>query len=100
MYQMFLKVHRGSDNSEVVAVCDRELLNTTLKDGDFTLEISENFYGNTLIEECEVRRILASACNANLIGHRTIALAIDTGVLDREACTEIGGVPHAIILAL
>lgn len=97
---MFLKVHRAPDGCEVVAVCDRELVNTTLKDGDFSLEISEKFYGTTPAGEEEVRRILLAAGNANLIGHRTIALAIDLGILDREACTEIAGVPHAVILAL
>lgn len=97
---MFLKVHHNRDGCDVVAVCDRELLNTTLQDGDFTFAIHESFYGNTLAEESEVRRILLSAGNANLVGPRTIALAVELGLLDRDGCSEIAGVPHAMIIAL
>jgi hypothetical protein len=97
---MFLKVHRSADGCEVVAVCDRELLNTTLRQGDLMIAISEKFYGTLRADEGEVRDALRKATNANLIGPRAVALAIGMGLVSREACIEIAGVPHAIVFVI
>ena len=96
---MYLKIHRSADG-EVVAVCDRELLNTTVRRGDLEIRISENFYGTRLAEPEEVISVLKTAGNANLMGERTINLAIDMGLLTRADCIMIGKIPHAQIYRL
>ncbi|MGA7797115.1 MAG: DUF424 family protein, partial [Methanoregula sp.] len=40
---MFLKIHRSPGTGDVVAVCDRELLNTIITDGDLKVTVSEYF---------------------------------------------------------
>jgi hypothetical protein len=92
---MFLKVHRTPGAGEIVAVCDRELLNTTLRHRDVEVHISEAFYGNTPANEERVRGALLTATNANLFGRRTLEIAIGCGAVDRECVVLIGGVPHA-----
>ncbi|HQJ39571.1 MAG TPA: DUF424 family protein, partial [Methanoregulaceae archaeon] len=42
---MYLKVHRTPAGDEVVAVCDRELLDTRIQQGDLEIHISGDFYG-------------------------------------------------------
>ena len=96
---MFLKVHRTSDG-EIVADCDRELLNTTLVHRDVEIRISEGFYGNTPATEEEVRAALATASNANLFGGRTVEVAIACGAVDRGCVVLVGGVPHAQVFRL
>ncbi|HUK38940.1 MAG TPA: DUF424 family protein [Methanomicrobiales archaeon] len=91
---MFLKVHRTPDG-DIVAVCDRELLNRTLRHRDAEVRISDTFYGNTPADEEQVRGALATATSANLFGHRTIAIAIGCGAVDRGCVVLIDGVPHA-----
>ena len=91
---MFLKVHRTPE-AEIVAVCDRELLNTTLCHRDVEVHISETFYGTTPADEEQVKAALSTATNANLFGHRTIAVAIECGAVNRGCVVLIGGVPHA-----
>ncbi len=91
---MYLKVHRTPDG-EIVAVCDRELLNTTLAHGEVEVRISETFYGNTPADEERVKSALSSATNANLFGRRTIEIAIACGAVDRKCVVMVGGVPHA-----
>jgi hypothetical protein len=95
-YVMFLKVHRTPEG-EIVAVCDRELLNTTLVHRDVEVQISETFYGNTPAGEEQVRAALSTATNANLFGRRTIEIAIACGAVDRGCVVHVGGVPHAQI---
>jgi uncharacterized protein len=98
-YVMFLKVHRTSDG-EIVAACDRELLNTTLVHRDVEVCISEGFYGNSPATEEEVRAALARASNANLFGRRTVEVAIACGAVDRGCVILVGGVPHAQVFRL
>ncbi|MDD1655669.1 MAG: DUF424 domain-containing protein [Methanomicrobiales archaeon] len=97
---MFLKVHRAPDGTEVVAVCDRELLNTTITHGDITIRISESFYGNRPASKEEVRTILETAANANLIGEQCVALAVEMGFVERSGCIMLGKVPHAQVFRI
>jgi len=97
---MFLKVHRTPDAGEIVAVCDRELLNTTLRHNDVDIHISESFYGTTPADEEKVKAVLATASNANLFGHRTIAVAIGCGAVDQGCVVLIAGVPHAQVFRI
>ncbi len=94
---MFLKIHHSRDMGDVVAVCDRELLNTTICHDNLTVTIPEAFYGNTPATEDEVRAALKSAGNVNLIGERSVNVAIGMGLITRSGCIMIGTVPHAQI---
>jgi hypothetical protein len=97
---MFLKVHRSLRDGDVVAVCDCELLNTTLSNGEIEVHITESFYGNYRASENEVRDALKNAPNANLMGERTISLAIDMGLISPSGCIMINNVPHALIFRM
>lgn len=92
---MYLKIHRTAEGYEVVAVCDRELLNTNISRGEIEVCISEGFYGTHLATPEEVGAALLRAENANLMGERTIALAENLGLVERSACLMFGNVPHA-----
>ncbi len=97
---MYLKVHRTPAGDEVVAVCDRELLGTRIQQGDLEIHISEFFYGKSSATPDEVRAALRGAGNINLIGERTIALAIEMGLIGTTGFIQIGSVPHAQIIRL
>jgi hypothetical protein len=97
---MYLKIHRTPAGDEVVAVCDRELLNVRIRQGDLEIHISEDFYGGALATPEEVRTALSHTGNANLMGERSIALAIDLGLIGKDGCIHIGSVPHAQIIRI
>jgi uncharacterized protein len=97
---MFLKVHRSRDTGDIVAVCDRELLNTTICHEKLTITMTDSFYGNTPATEDEVRDALKNAGNINLMGERSVNLAIRMGLLTKSECMMIGKVPHAQIYQL
>lgn len=97
---MFLKIHRSPETGDVVAICDRELLNTTISNNSLTVTPTHAFYGNKTATEEEVREALMRAANANLLGERTIRIAIDMGLVTRAGCIMIGSVPHAQIYQL
>lgn len=97
---MFLKIHRSQQLGDIVAVCDRELLNTTIHHGDLTMNITETFYGNTPANESEVRDALKNAGIINLMGERSVGIAIGMGLVTTSGCMVIGTVPHAQIYRL
>lgn len=97
---MFLKVHHSPGTADVVAVCDRELINTTIRHDNMTVVITESFYGNCPSTENEVRDALKKAANINLMGERSVSLAIEMGLITRSGCIMIGTVPHAQIFQL
>ncbi len=97
---MYLKVHRARGQGEVVAVCDPELINRTLRHGDVDVPISEGFYGDRLVTEDEVREALKHASNINLFGRRAVQLACELGLVDEAECLLIDEVPHAQVYRL
>jgi hypothetical protein len=97
---MFLKVHCSRETGDVVAVCDRELLNTTICHEKLSLTITDSFYGTTPATESEVREALKRAGNINLIGERSVNIAIEMGLIAQSGCMMIGKVPHAQIYQL
>lgn len=84
-------------SADVVAVCDRELLNTTICHEKLTVRIHDSFYGTTQVSEEEVRSALEKAGNINLIGERTIQVAISMGLITDADCIMIGKIPHVQI---
>jgi hypothetical protein len=97
---MFLKVHCSPGSGDIVAVCDRELLNTTISHGELSVRISEAFYGNSSVGEEEVRAALKKAGNINLMGKRAVSIAIDMGLITQSGCIMIGEIPHAQVYSL
>jgi hypothetical protein len=94
---MFLKIHRSPETGDVVAVCDRELLNTTITNGDLKVTVSEWFYGTTCVDEAAVTEALSKGDNLNLLGERAVGVAIKLGLISRADCIMIGSVPHVQI---
>jgi hypothetical protein len=97
---MFLKVHSSPGVGDIVAVCDCELLNTTISHGNLSVKISEAFYGNCPASEDMVRDALKKGGNINLMGRRSVSIAIDMGLITRSGCIMIGDIPHAQVYSL
>jgi hypothetical protein len=97
---MFLKVHHSPGTGDIVAVCDRELLNTTIRHGEVSIQVSEWFYGNCPASEMEVAEALKKAGNINLIGKRAVRFAIELGLVTQSGCIMIGEIPHAQVYSL
>ena len=86
----------------VVAACDSELLGRDLPVGGAgrTVKVSSQFYGERPVSREELLWALRRATIANLLGHRTVALAQEEGLVAPGGTGELGGVPHAEIFAV
>ncbi|MDD4299418.1 MAG: DUF424 family protein [Methanomicrobium sp.] len=95
---MYLKIYRIDGADKIAAACDRELINTTIREGDIEITISDKFYGTQTATEDELISVLRRVNNANLIGKRVIAAAVGCGIIAEENLIYVDGIPHATIL--
>ena len=79
----------------LVAACDSDILGQTFRSKDLKIHVSEGFYkGDTGDEDMLISR-LEMATIANLVGEKTLEVAIKHGFVDPACVLVIGGVPHA-----
>lgn len=91
---MILRVHKRGKHI-VVAACDEDILGKTFKCGELKIHVSEKFYGDELCEEKELIAALRSCTSANLVGKKTVDVAIKAGFIKQDGVIMIGIVPHA-----
>jgi hypothetical protein len=84
----------------LLAACDEELLGTKHSEGKFRLDVTPNFYDGLRCGEPELGHYLRSCTVANLVGPRTVNVAIQLGLVDPGNVLNIGGVPHAQLLVM
>lgn len=92
--KIYMKVYNVGKEI-MVAACDAELVGKVLKDKEIEFNISREFYADVLGDEEMLKRHLATATIANLVGHRAVKCGIEMGIIDKENVIKISGIPHA-----
>ena len=93
---MLVKIH-SSNNSLVIAICDKDLIGKTLKDKNLTLKVSEHFYKGKDLNEEEVLKIINKASNINILGKKSISFALKNKLIKKEDIIKVQNAPHAQI---
>ena len=78
-------------------ICDAELLGKKIIEGDLTMHISENYYGERFVEKDEAESLLNSFSIINMAGKETVSLALKLGIGSENAVKTVSGVPFLII---
>jgi len=81
-------------------MCDPELLGKTIVDGDLTITISKNYYGEKIIDESEARILLENSTSVNMVGENTISFSIGLGVGSKNAIKKINNIPFLIVFKM
>ena len=92
---ILIKVHESSGN-RILAVADKELIGKRFEEGDMCLDITERFYKGEEKTEEEIIKAMKDAANINIVGKKSIALGIKSGIITEDSVIKINGVPHAI----
>jgi uncharacterized protein len=97
---MFVNIIRSY--RDVVAICDNELLGKKFEEGKFQLDVKESFFKGKESSEEEVSEIMRDMkledSTFNIIGEKSIRLALETGILSKEGVGKIANIPFALIL--
>ena len=93
---------RETPEGLLVSVCDAECLGETYENGDVSLTVTEEFYGDGAeeVDEDAVVDSLTRATVANIVGEQSVTVAIDAGVVDEETVLDLDGALHAQLLWL
>ena len=89
-----IKVHTKGPEV-LVAACDADIVGKTYRSEGLKLHVSESFYNGESGDEDVLVNRLEMATIANLVGQRTLEIAIRHGFVNPKCVIEIGGVPHA-----
>ena len=91
---------RETQEGLLVAVCDEDVLGETFEDGEFSLTVTEEFYGGDPVDEHTVIERLTEATVANIVGTRAVELAIQEGFVDEANVLDVGSTRHAQLLRM
>jgi len=89
-----VKLYRQGQET-LVAACDLDIMGKTFRSSGLKIEVSKGFYGGESADEDLLVNRLEMATIANLVGKKTIEIAVRRGFVDPGCVIEIGGVPHA-----
>ena len=97
--KVYIKIHCRNE-IEIVACCDEDLLHQSFKEGEVKIEISEHFFGGTLMGLDEAIEILKNAQSFNIVGKNIINEAVLKKILPKDGALTIAGVPMAMKMML
>jgi hypothetical protein len=97
MIVRIIKSHR-----EIVIICDKELIGKKFDQGEFQLNIKENFFQGEEKTKQEVIEIIGRMAQEdatfNIVGNKSINAALETGIINKEGIKTIQDVPFAMVL--
>ena len=85
-------------NGILLAVCDSELIDRTLKFGDVDFEVSSSFYGTEKAESGQILNLVERCHVANFVGKRIVGILCKRGLVSNEAVLMIDDIPHVQVL--
>jgi len=94
---------RETPEGLLVSVCDEACLGETYKDEPVSLEVTEEFYGGKEATEATDEAVvdgLRRADVANIVGRKSVSVAIEAGLVDEDRVLEVDGTLHAQLLWL
>ena len=87
-------------DTNMLNICDSDLLGKTLNRDNFSLKISEEYYAEKVVEKEEARDLLQKSDNINMVGKEIIDLSINMGIGSRKGVKVIDGVPFLIVFKM
>ena len=89
---MLVKIHKSY----------RDVVGKSFEKGNAILEVKENFYNGDEVDEKKALSIMQfhikEDATFNIVGKKSIALALKTGIISKEGIKTIQGIPYALVL--
>ena len=87
-------------DTNMLNICDSDLLGKTLNRDNFSLKISEEYYAEKIVEKEEARDLLQKSDNINMAGKEIIDLSVNMGIGSEKGVKVIDGVPFLIVFKM
>ncbi len=83
--------------SLMVNICDKELLDRTLREGELEVKISKDYFCEELADDSIVIELLKECSIANLVGEKTVNKALMLKLASELSIRRIEGIPFLMI---
>jgi len=92
---MYMRIHEGP-GGKVVAVCDKELIGKVLEDEKICMDLEKyrSFYVGEHVGKNEVENALATFTSANLVGQKSVDIALSLGLANKDNIMYINETPY------
>ena len=92
---MIIKEHKTEDERKILAICDSDLVCKRFEEGNRQIDLNSGFYNGEEKSEKEAANMIKGAYLVNIVGEKSIKMAIDMGIVDKKNIIKIKGIPHA-----
>jgi len=79
----------------LLAVCDSELIDKKFEEGKGQLDLTSDFYKGDEKTEIEVSDLMRNSYIINIVGEKSVGLALKEELISEENVKKIDGVPYA-----
>ena len=93
------KVISASGNL-MLNICDPELVDKTLQDGNTKIKINPNYYAERDVDEHEAKNLLTKCNSINMVGEKTVSLATSLGIGSEKSIRRIEGIPFLLVFKM
>ena len=87
-------------DTNMLNICDKDLLGKTLNRDNFSLKIREEYYAEKTIEKEEAKDLLKQSDNINMVGKNIIDLSVSIGIGSENGVKVIDGIPFLIVFKM
>jgi len=100
MGEILFKVHRSY--RIVVSICDKEVYGKKLEEGKMQLDLTGEFFNGEEVKISELGDLMdqymKEDATFNVVGEKSIGVAIEKGFVKEEGVWKIDGVSYALVL--
>ncbi len=86
----------------IIIICDADLIGKKLEQGEFQLDLKENFFEGDETSKQEAIKIMKNMAQEdatfNIVGQESINAALEAGIINKEGIKTIQDIPFALIL--
>ena len=87
-------------DTNMLNICDKDLLGKTLNRDNFSLKISEKYYAEKIVEKEEAKDLLKQSNNINMAGKNIVDLSVSMGIGSANGVKVIDGIPFLIVFKM
>ncbi len=99
MTGLVVKIHKSNDGRTIIAICDKDILGKNFEEGKAQLDLTKGFYKGTEMSEDEVIDLVrGKSCYLNIVGKKSIELAIRKDLIKMDNIRKIAGIPYTQVI--
>lgn len=84
----------------MLGCADADLIGKTLHHNEIVFTVNESFYKDQAVNPTQMAELFENADSINLVGKKTVNIALQNNWVKKEDIIQIGTVPHAQVFKL